>query len=77
MKHYSNHGTHFSCDDKFLKGEITVTIPGHWREIKPIEYAADVAEFIGWWTANIYPDIPPNMGFSGFDCLKWKVKYEE
>lgn len=68
--HQCKYGVRIVCSRKDLSTNIFIecsinTLSDH--------IAAAVAEFMGYWTVNIYPHL---NGFAGFDTLKFNVVYE-
>lgn len=67
FSHSCGHGTTFECDRCDLSSVIRVYDAPFNRQ----EFAADVAEMIGYHAAAIHPDL--RTGFSGYNTLKFKM----
>ena len=71
FQHRGRYGTNLLSNRCDLMGSIVVHKP---KNIGLNEFAKDMTEIIGWWTANIYPDMSQDgQGFRGFDCLNIEV----
>jgi len=46
-----------------------IKVTSNFIAISSDDYANNVAEFIGWWMLNIYPDL---NGFSGLDTISFE-----
>lgn len=67
----SHNGCQFAAA-RNLKGVITVTIPRGWPEGLSSGFCSDLAEFIGWHSFEIYPNL--TQGFAGYDTLRFEFK---
>lgn len=72
FEHHGRNGTQLRSPRADLQGcEVLLKRP---TDISDVQFAADVAEIMCWWTTNIYNDmISDGKGYPGFDTIQWKV----
>lgn len=75
FEHSGSHGTTLRstrCD--LITGKDNPVILKRPAHLTDAQFAEDVAQIVGWWSANILEDmLKDGKGFSGFDCIRFKV----
>lgn len=72
FEHRARNGTTLLATKSSLdKGQNTLVRP---TNLTNAQFAQDVTEIIGFWSANILPNFPAGYGFQGYDSIVYSVR---
>ena len=72
FEHTGHYGTRLEAKSMDLLTENVLYRP---LGITDAQFAADVAQIIGWWAENIKPAfLLDGSGWPGYDCIKYQIK---